>query len=136
MSYSGSFVISLSSCMLQRLSTVTLHFPAFLPEFSSSLQRHDIQQVAVSLMCGANPKFVVTPHLPPIFYSVCMTSNYTIWVHYHGKTQENSPSTRCICQCQLKGLSSPSRYDSLQPSSFAAAEGTSSSSLFDSGPKG
>jgi hypothetical protein len=31
--------------MLQWLSTVTLHFPAFLPEFSSSLQRHDIQQV-------------------------------------------------------------------------------------------
>jgi hypothetical protein len=29
--------------MLQQLSTVTLHFPAFLPEFSSSLQHHDIE---------------------------------------------------------------------------------------------
>ncbi len=32
--------MSLSSCVLQQLSTVTLHFPAFLPEFSSSLQHH------------------------------------------------------------------------------------------------
>ncbi len=32
--------------MLQRLSTVTLHFLAFLPEFFSSFQHHDIQQVA------------------------------------------------------------------------------------------
>jgi hypothetical protein len=38
--YSGSFVISLSCCMLQWLSTVTLRLPAFLPEFSSSLQCH------------------------------------------------------------------------------------------------
>ncbi len=36
----GSFVISLSSCILQQLSTVTLHFPAILPEFSSSFWRH------------------------------------------------------------------------------------------------
>ncbi len=39
-SFSGSFVISLSSCILQRLSTVTLNFLAFLPKFSSSLQCH------------------------------------------------------------------------------------------------
>ncbi len=39
-SYSGSFVISLSSSVLQRLSAVTLYFPAFLSEFSSSLQCH------------------------------------------------------------------------------------------------
>ncbi len=45
-SFSGSLVILLSSCMLQQLSTVTLHLLAFLPEFSSSFQRHDIQQVA------------------------------------------------------------------------------------------
>jgi hypothetical protein len=32
--------------MLQQLSTVTLHFPACLPEFSSSFQLHGIQQVA------------------------------------------------------------------------------------------
>ncbi len=32
--------------MLQRLSIVTLHFPAFLPEFSSSFWCHVIQQVA------------------------------------------------------------------------------------------
>jgi hypothetical protein len=60
----GHFVIFLSSCVLQQLSIVTLHFPVFLPEFSSSLQCHDIQQVAVSLTWGANPKFVVTSHLP------------------------------------------------------------------------
>jgi hypothetical protein len=117
--------------MLQQLSTVTLHFPAFLPEFSSSLQRHYIQQVAVSLTWGVNPNFVVTSHLPPIFHSVCMTSNYTIWVHYHGKNQENPPLTGRLCQCQPKGFSSPSCYNLFQPSLFAAAKGASSSSLFD-----
>jgi hypothetical protein len=43
---------------------MTLHFSVFLPEFSSSLQGHDIQQVAVSLTWGANPKIFITPHLP------------------------------------------------------------------------
>jgi hypothetical protein len=40
-------------------------------------------------MWGANAKFVITSHLPPIFHSVCMTSNYTVLVHDHGKNQEN-----------------------------------------------
>jgi hypothetical protein len=43
----------------------------------------------MSLRWGASAKFVVTSHLPPIFHSVCMTSNYTILVHDHGKNQEN-----------------------------------------------
>jgi hypothetical protein len=82
--------------MLQRLSTVTLHFLAFLLEFSSFLRRHDIQQVAVSVTWGADPKFVVISNLPSIFHSVCMTSNYTIWVDYDGKNQENPLLTPCL----------------------------------------
>ncbi len=47
-----------------------------------------------------------------------MTSIYTIWFYYHGKNQENPPSTRRLCQCQPKGFSSLSCYDSFQPSSL------------------
>jgi hypothetical protein len=107
--------------MLQQSSTVTLNFLVFLPEFSPSLQRHDIQQVVVSLTWGANLKLLVTSYLLPIFHSVCMTSNYTIWVYYHGENQGNSPLTRHLCQCQPKGISSLSCYESFQPLSFAAA---------------
>ncbi len=41
----------------------------------------------MSLTWGANAKFVVTSHLPPIIYSVFITSNYTILVHDHGKNK-------------------------------------------------
>jgi hypothetical protein len=56
-------------------------------------------------MWGANAKFIVTSHLPPIIYSVCITSNLTILVQDHGKNQENPPSTSRLYQ--LKGFSSP-----------------------------
>jgi hypothetical protein len=43
---------------------VTLQFPAFLSEFSSSLQCHVIQQVAASLTWAANAEFFATSNLP------------------------------------------------------------------------
>jgi hypothetical protein len=73
--------------MLQRLSTVTLHFPAFFSRIIFFFARSWHSACGVSLTWGANAKFVVAFHLPPIFHSVCMTSITQFWFITMAKTK-------------------------------------------------